>query len=75
DEFATLAFPDRVSGISSIMPQKKNPIALEFLRAQSARATGALMGSLTAVRGTHFSVSLDAIREGLSDGWAVLKHT
>lgn len=75
DEFSALDFPDRVSGISSIMPQKKNPIALEFLKAQSARATGALMGSITAVRSTHFSVSLDAIREGLTDGWAVLKNT
>lgn len=75
DEFATLTFPDRVAGISSIMPQKKNPIALEFLKAQSARATGALMGSIAAVHGTHFSVSLDAIREGLSDGWTVLKNT
>jgi argininosuccinate lyase len=75
DEFAVLELPDRVSGISSIMPQKKNPIALEFLKAQSARITGALMGSITAVRGTHFSVSLDAMREGLADGWAVLKNT
>lgn len=75
DEFSTLEFPDRVSGISSIMPQKKNPIALEFLKAQSARATGALMGCVAAVRGTCFSVSLEAIREGLTDGWAVLKNT
>ena len=74
-EFGLLRFPDRVSGISSIMPQKKNPIALEFLKAQSARITGALMSCTAAVRSSHFSVSLEAIREGLTDGWAVLKHT
>ena len=75
DEFSSVTFPDRVSGISSIMPQKKNPIALEFLKAQSARVAGALVSSMTAVRGTNFSVSLDAIREGLADGWQALKTT
>lgn len=73
DEFSSIGFPDRVAGISSIMPQKKNPVALEFLRAQSARTIGALTGSLSAVRSTHFSVALDAVREGLVDAWSLMK--
>ncbi len=75
DEFSALAFPDSVAGISSIMPQKKNPVALEWLRAQSARHLGALTGALAAVRGTHFTVALDAIREGLADAFAMLDAT
>ncbi|MFP9228662.1 argininosuccinate lyase [Pectobacterium cacticida] len=72
DEFAIIGFPDSVAGTSSIMPQKKNPFALEFLRAESARILGTLTGALSAVRSTNFTVSLDAIREGLMDLWPTL---
>ncbi|CAK8743711.1 Argininosuccinate lyase [Sodalis praecaptivus] len=72
DEFAIIGFPDSVAGTSSIMPQKKNPFALEFLRAESARLVGVLTGTLSAIRSTHFTVSLDAIREGLMDLWPAL---
>lgn len=72
DEFSIIGFPDSVAGTSSIMPQKKNPFALEFLRAESARILGALTGALSAVRSTNFTVSLDAIREGLTDVWPTL---
>lgn len=72
DEFSIVGFPDGVAGTSSIMPQKKNPFALEFLRAETARMLGTLTGGLAAVRSTNFTVSLDAIREGLADVWPTL---
>ncbi len=75
DEFASISFPDRVAGISSIMPQKKNPIALEFLKAQASRTLGAFVSSMSAARSSNFSVSLDAIREGLTDAWQTLAAT
>ncbi|XBS68448.1 argininosuccinate lyase [Acerihabitans sp. KWT182] len=75
DEFSIIGFPDSVAGTSSIMPQKKNPFALEFLRAESARILGTLTGALSAIRSTHFTVSLDAIREGLTDLWPALART
>lgn len=71
-EFSGISLPDRIAGTSSIMPQKKNPIALEYLRTEASRAIGALTGALSAARGTQFSISLDAIREGLDDVWAAL---
>ncbi len=73
-EFSAIMLPDRVAGTSSIMPQKKNPVALEFLRAESARAIGGLTSALTSIRSTNFSIALDAQREGLIDLWAVLKR-
>jgi argininosuccinate lyase len=71
-EFSSVLFPDRVAGTSSIMPQKKNPIALEYLRAEAGRSIGALAGSLASIKGTNFSIALDALREGLFDAWAML---
>jgi argininosuccinate lyase len=74
DEFGAIMLPDRIAGTSSIMPQKKNPIALEYLRAEAARTIGALTSTLAAARGTNFSISLDAIREGLDDLWLALSR-
>jgi argininosuccinate lyase len=71
-EFSSIDLPDRVAGTSSIMPQKKNPIAIEFLRAEAARAIGGLTTTLSAIKSTNFSIALDATREGLTDLWAVL---
>jgi argininosuccinate lyase len=71
-EFSSVLFPDRIAGTSSIMPQKKNPIALEYLRAEAGRSIGALAGSLASIKGTNFSIALDALREGLFDAWTML---
>ena len=71
-EFSAFDLPDRIAGTSSIMPQKKNPIALEYLRGEAARSIGALTGALTAIKGTNFSICIDAQREGLADLWAAL---
>ncbi|MFM0337692.1 lyase family protein [Paraburkholderia fungorum] len=35
-EFGYLSFPDSVASTSSIMPQKKNPVVLEYLRGRPA---------------------------------------
>jgi argininosuccinate lyase len=71
-EFSSVLFPDRIAGTSSIMPQKKNPVALEYLRAEAGRSIGALAGSLASIKGTNFSIALDALREGLFDVWTML---
>lgn len=70
-EFRALAFPDRVAGTSSIMPQKKNMLALEFFRAEAGRSIGALAGVLAAVKGSNYSIGLDSVREGIADAWPV----
>lgn len=70
-EFAALRFPDRVAGTSSIMPQKKNMLPLEYFRAEAGRAIGALAGCLSAVKGSNYSIGLDSVREGVADAWPV----
>lgn len=73
-EFGTLSFPDRVAGTSSIMPQKKNMLPLEFFRAEAGRSIGALTGALSAVKGSNYSIGLDSVREGVADAWPAFQR-
>lgn len=68
-EFGSFSFPDRVAGTSSIMPQKKNMLPLEYFRAEAGRSIGALAGALSSVKGSNYSIGLDSVREGLADSW------
>ena len=72
-EFAALSFPDRVAGTSSIMPQKKNMLALEYFRAAAGRSIGALTGALCGVKGSNYSIGLDSVREGVAEAWPSLE--
>lgn len=71
-EFAIISFPDRIAGTSSIMPQKKNMFLLEIFRAAAGRSIGALTGALTSIKGSNYSIGLDATREGIADAWPSL---
>jgi argininosuccinate lyase len=73
-EFAALSFPDRVAGTSSIMPQKKNMLPLEYFRAEAGRSIGALAGVLSAIKGSNYSIGLDSVREGVADAWPVFER-
>lgn len=73
-EFGTLSFPDRVAGTSSIMPQKKNMLPLEYFRAEAGRSIGALAGALSAVKGSNYSIGLDSVREGVTDAWPTFER-
>lgn len=72
-EFSALTFPDRVAGTSSIMPQKKNMLALEYFRAAAGRSIGALTGTLASVKGSNYSIGLDSVREGIAEAWPSLE--
>lgn len=50
-EFAFIELPDRFCGTSSIMPQKKNPDALEAVKSVGGQALGHLVAIVTAERG------------------------
>jgi argininosuccinate lyase len=50
-EFRTLTLDDAFAMGSSMMPQKKNPGALELLRGRSGRINGLLVAGLTMVKG------------------------
>ena len=60
-----MGFPDRVFCTSSIMPQKKNPVVLEFLKGKSAQLIGALTTAMAAIKGTNFTNVVDGYYEAL----------
>jgi argininosuccinate lyase len=68
-EFQTLEFPDSVAGTSSIMPQKKNPVVLEYLKGQTGHIMGAFLAAGTAYRATNFTNTVDGNREGVRAFW------
>lgn len=74
-EFQTVEFPDRVTGTSSIMPQKKNPIVLEHLKGKAGHLLGLYVSSATAVKGTHFTNTVDGNRETMRGVWEAGEET
>lgn len=60
-EYGFLELADRHSAVSSIMPQKKNPAALEHVRAASGMVQGALTAALACNRNTPFADVGDAV--------------
>lgn len=53
-EFNVIRLPDGFVQGSSIMPQKRNPVALEHIRAIASKALGQSLGVLTSVHNTPF---------------------
>jgi argininosuccinate lyase len=58
-EFGFIELGDEVTTGSSIMPQKKNPDVAELIRGRVGRVYGALMGSLTMMKGLPLSYNRD----------------
>lgn len=53
-EFNVIRLPDGYVQGSSIMPQKRNPVALEHIRALASKALGQSLGVMTSVHNTPF---------------------
>ena len=60
-EYAFIELADAYSSVSSIMPQKKNPQALEFTKAAAGIVTGALTAVLAASKNTSYSDVNDGV--------------
>jgi len=58
-EFGFVTMPDAFSTGSSLMPQKKNPDAMELLRGKAARLQGNLQTLLTLVKGLPLTYNRD----------------
>lgn len=63
-EYRFLALPDRLAGISSAMPQKKNYPILERIRGRTAHLTAGYLDVATAQRATAFGNSVEVAKEG-----------
>jgi len=59
EEFGFLELSEEVSSGSSLMPQKKNPDALELLRGKAGRVLGDLVGLATVLKGLPLSYNRD----------------
>ena len=60
-EYGFLELADRHCAVSSIMPQKKNPAALEHTRAAAGMIQGALVAALACTKNTAFADVNDAV--------------
>lgn len=58
-EFGFVTLADAYSTGSSIMPQKKNPDALELLRGKSGRVLGSMTGLMTTLKGLPMTYNKD----------------
>ncbi len=58
-EFGLVELDDGVTSGSSLMPQKKNPDALELIRGMSGQLAGALVSMVTTVKGLPMSYNKD----------------
>lgn len=74
-EFATLRFPDSVAGTSSMMPQKKNLVVLENLKARAATILGAQVAAFVGVKGTNFTNTVDGGGAAFRWVWEALEDT
>jgi argininosuccinate lyase len=74
-EFNLIDFPDSVAATSSIMPQKKNLTVLEYLKGRSGHIVGLLMSASMAIKGSNFSHTGDANREGTRGFWEAAEES
>lgn len=63
-EFGYVEVDDSVAICSSIMPQKKNPYTLEYVRGRVGNILGYFVGGYSAIKNTPYSNVCDAIGEG-----------
>jgi argininosuccinate lyase len=71
-EFGFVELPDEYSSTSSIMPQKKNPVVPELVRAKAATALGHLVALYTLVKALPLTYNLD-LQEGNGHLHSLLK--
>ena len=58
-EFGLVEIADEYASTSSIMPQKKNPVVAELVRAKYSTVLGDLVSSLTILKALPYSYNLD----------------
>lgn len=63
-EFGFIEFGDEYCNVSSIMPQKKNPAPLEFIKMRAGHLIGCSMQTLAAGKGSWFTDSHDGSSGG-----------
>ena len=62
-EYGYIEVDDSAAICSSIMPQKKNPITLEYVKAKAGNLSGMLIGALSVLRSVPYTNTCDACGE------------
>ena len=73
-EFNVIKLPDQYVSTSSIMPQKKNPVAAELIRAKTGSVYGSLIAFLTILKALPLSYNLD-LQEATQHLWLSCEAT
>lgn len=71
-EYGYIELDDSVSGCSSIMPQKKNPIALEHVRAKSGHLEAFYVSLCTAMKNVPYMHCRDISTESVRYFWTAM---
>lgn len=61
DEFAMIDLNEAYAGTSSIMPQKKNPSSLEWVKLYAAESIGALAAIASSIKGIQYGLTLERV--------------
>lgn len=69
DEFGYVEVDDSVAACSSIMPQKKNPITLEHVKAKSSHLAGAFVSIFSTLKGIPYGHCRDVGSESYRMFW------
>jgi argininosuccinate lyase len=56
-----LDLDEAYAGTSSIMPQKKNPLILEYVKAYAAESLGALVSTAASMKGVSYTNTVDRV--------------
>jgi argininosuccinate lyase len=73
-EFNIVKLPDQYVSTSSIMPQKKNPVTAELIRAKTGSVYGSLVAFLTILKGLPLSYNMD-LQEATQHLWRSCEAT
>jgi argininosuccinate lyase len=75
-EFSFIQLDDSIASGSSLMPQKKNPDALELIRAKSGRVLGHLVALMTVLKGIPmtYNKDLQEDKQGLFDAIVTVEN-
>ncbi|MFZ4453736.1 argininosuccinate lyase [Salibacterium aidingense] len=75
DEFSIIELDDSVAAVSSIMPQKKNPIILEHIKAKAAHVQGAYISASSALKNIPFTHTRESSVEVIKFFWDAINET
>jgi argininosuccinate lyase / amino-acid N-acetyltransferase len=75
-EFSFIQLDDSIASGSSLMPQKKNPDALELIRAKAGRVLGHLVAMMTVLKGLPmtYNKDLQEDKQGLFDAISTVEN-